>query len=79
VIRLLATFGEVERMGTSTREIERLPLSHDAVFPHLLWTAKRWKTSKRPRFTKYGQEPECGHETAMFSGRTIYVVGLLQV
>jgi len=33
---LLAIFGEVESAGTSAREMERLPLSHDAVFPYLL-------------------------------------------
>jgi hypothetical protein len=32
-----------------------------------------------PSITKIGQEPKCGHETAMFSGRTIYVVGLLHL
>ncbi len=31
------------------------------------------------RITKNGQEPECGHETAMFSGRTIDVLRLLQL
>ena len=31
------------------------------------------------RFTKSGQEPECGHETAMFSGRVVYILGSLQV
>jgi hypothetical protein len=30
-------------------------------------------------FTKYAQEPECGHETALLSGRAIYVIGLLQL
>ena len=30
-------------------------------------------------FTKNAQEPECGHETTLFSGRTIYVIGLLQL
>ena len=27
----------------------------------------------------FGQEPKCGHETAMFSGRTIYVIAPLQI
>jgi hypothetical protein len=31
-IRLLATFGEVESVGTSMRKIEKLPLSNVAVF-----------------------------------------------
>jgi hypothetical protein len=29
--------------------------------------------------TKTGQEPDCGHENALFSGRTIYVRRPLQV
>jgi hypothetical protein len=37
--------------------MERLPLSNDAVFPLLLWTGTRGKTSKLPRITKCGQEP----------------------
>src|SRR5688500_12423394 len=55
--RLLATFGEVERAGTSTREMERFPLSNDAVFPPPLWTGTPRKTSTLPRVTKCGQEP----------------------
>ena len=31
------------------------------------------------RFTKSAQEPECGHENALLSGRTIYVIGPLQL
>ena len=27
----------------------------------------------------FGQEPECGHENTMLSGRTIYVIGSLQL
>src|SRR5262245_61197453 len=30
-------------------------------------------------FTKSAQEPECGHEMAMFSGRAIDVLGQLQL
>jgi hypothetical protein len=30
-------------------------------------------------FTKSAQEPECGHENAMFSGRTIYVLRQLHL
>jgi hypothetical protein len=56
-IGLLAIFGEVESAETSTREMKRPPLSNDAVFPPLLWTGKKCKTSKSPRFTKTGQEP----------------------
>jgi hypothetical protein len=52
----LATFGEVESVGTSTREKEKLPFSNGAVFMALSWTGTRGKTSKPPRFTKYGQE-----------------------
>jgi hypothetical protein len=54
---LLATFGEVESTGTSTRGMEELSLSNGAVFPTFLWTGKRFETSKLPRFTKSGQEP----------------------
>ena len=56
-IGLLATFGDVESVGTSTREIKKLPLSHGAVFMALSWTGTRGKISKPPRFTKCGQEP----------------------
>jgi hypothetical protein len=52
-IGLLAIFGEVESTGTSTREMERLPLGNSTVFLTLSWTGKRCKTSKQPRFTKY--------------------------
>ena len=54
---LLATFGEVESTGTFTREMGRLPLRNDAVFPPVLWTGKCYETDKRPHFTKYGQDP----------------------
>jgi hypothetical protein len=27
----------------------------------------------------FAQEPECEHETAMFSGRAVYVLGLLHL
>jgi hypothetical protein len=45
----------------------------------------QWRNERPPRdglahhlaFTKRAQEPECGHKTAMFSGRTVYVLGLL--
>jgi hypothetical protein len=57
-IRLLATFGEVESMGTSTREMEKLSLRNSAVFRTLLRPGKRGQTSKPPHFTKCGQEPE---------------------
>jgi hypothetical protein len=56
-LRLLATFGDVESVGTSTREIKKLPLGHGAVFIAPSWTGTRGKISKPPRFTKYGQEP----------------------
>jgi hypothetical protein len=32
-----------------------------------------------PNLMPFGQEPECGHETALFSGRTIYVIGSLHL
>jgi hypothetical protein len=54
---LLATFGEVESMGTSTRGMEKLFPSDGAVFLTLLRTGTRGETSKGPRFTKCGQEP----------------------
>jgi hypothetical protein len=27
----------------------------------------------------FGQEPECGHENAMFSGRVVYILGSLHI
>ena len=57
LIGLLATFGEVERMSTSTREMEKLSPSDGAVFPTLLRAGKRGETFNPPRFTKSGQEP----------------------
>jgi hypothetical protein len=45
---LLATFGEVERMSTSTRDMEKLSPSDGAVFPTLLRTGNRGETSKPP-------------------------------
>lgn len=54
---LLASFGEVESTGTSMRRMEGPSLSNSAVFPTFRWTGKRCETSKRPRFTKTGQEP----------------------
>jgi hypothetical protein len=59
--RLLATFGDVESVGTSSREIKKLPLSHGAVFIALPWTGTRNKISKPPHFTKSGQEPTDGY------------------
>jgi hypothetical protein len=47
---LLATFGEVESMGTSTREMERLPLRNNAVFRTLLRPGKPGQTSKTTPF-----------------------------
>jgi hypothetical protein len=49
--RLLAICGDVERTGTSTRNMERLPLTNSAVCLTLSWTGTRWKTSKPPRVT----------------------------
>ena len=69
------TFGEVERVGTPTRELERYLLSHDAVFPPLLETGKWYKTAKRPRFTKSGQEPN-GIKLSPKQSRNREVVGL---
>ena len=51
-------FGEVESARTSTRPIEKLPVSNGAGFITLSGPEKRYKTSKPPRFTKYDQEPE---------------------
>jgi hypothetical protein len=44
-------------MGTPTKEMEESSPNDDEVFPPFWWTEKRGETSKRPRFTKYGQEP----------------------
>jgi hypothetical protein len=55
--RLLGICGEVERMGLSTRGMEKLSPSDGAVFPPIQWTGTRGKTFKRPWFTKTGQEP----------------------
>jgi hypothetical protein len=57
---LLATFGEVESMGTFTREMEKPSPSDGAVFLTVPLTGKRGETFEGPRFTKCGQEPECG-------------------
>jgi hypothetical protein len=51
------TFGEVERTGTPTPEMEKLSLRNDTVFPPILSTGKWGKASKPPYFTKCGQEP----------------------
>jgi hypothetical protein len=56
---LLATFGEVESMGTSTREMQKPSPSDGAGFPTLLRTGKRGKTFNPLCFTKSGQEPGC--------------------
>ena len=53
----MARFGEVESVGVVMREMERTPPRNNAVFPPLLGTGRRCKTSKPPRFTKIGQEP----------------------
>ncbi len=57
VLWLLARFGDVERTGASTREIQKLPPRNGAVFLALPWRGKQCKTAKPPRFTKIGQEP----------------------
>ena len=54
---LLARFGDVERAGTSTREMGEPSIRNGAVFLTLSWTGTRGKTSKPPHFTKCGQEP----------------------
>ena len=64
---LLATFGEVESMGTSPKGLEALSLSHGAVFPAFLWIGKHCETSKRPCFTKSGQEPTLTENITDFS------------
>jgi hypothetical protein len=51
-------FGETESARTSTRPIEKLPVSNGAGFITLSGPEKRYKTSKPPRVTKYDQEPE---------------------
>jgi hypothetical protein len=59
--------------------MEKLLLSNSVVFRALSWTGTRAKTSKPPRFTKSGQEPECGHENALFSRQAVYVIASLQL
>jgi hypothetical protein len=54
---LLASFGEVERTETSTKGMEGPSFSNGAVFPPSRRTEKRGEPSKRPWFTKCGQEP----------------------
>jgi hypothetical protein len=54
---LLSSFGEVESAGISERKMENSSLRNDAVFPPALGIEQRCKTSKPPRFTKAGQEP----------------------
>jgi hypothetical protein len=54
---LMATFGEVESVGPSTRKMARAALRNSAIFSALSWRGTRGKTSKLPRFTKIGQEP----------------------
>jgi hypothetical protein len=54
---LLGIFGEVESMGISTRGMEKLSPSDGGVFLPIQWTGTRGETSKRPCFTKTGQEP----------------------
>jgi hypothetical protein len=48
------TFGEVESVGTFTREMQKLSPSDGAGFPTLLRTGKRGETFNPPRFTKSG-------------------------
>ena len=71
----------VVRVGTDTfpRGKEERSLSNGAIFPPFGWTGTRCEIFKRPHFTKTGQEPECGYENAMLSGRTIYVIGSLHL
>ena len=54
VLRLLSILGEMERVGTTTREMERHLLRNDAVFPPLLAAGKWCKTAKPPCFTQSG-------------------------
>src|SRR5712692_103544 len=63
IFRLLATFGDAIRMTTEARRIEEFSLSNNVVSPSHLYTGKRCKTSKPPRFTKSGQEPPIRHES----------------
>ena len=57
VLRLLSILGEMERVGTTMREMERPLLRNDGVFPPLLEAGKWCKTAKPPCFTKSGPEP----------------------
>jgi hypothetical protein len=70
IVWLLATFGDVESTGTSTRGMEGLSPCNGAVFPTLLWIGKDCETSKLPRFTKYGQEPQ-NEEDSQFDPRGV--------
>jgi hypothetical protein len=47
----------MERVGTTTRAMERHLLRNDAVFPPLLAAGKWCKTAKPPCFTKSGPAP----------------------
>jgi hypothetical protein len=67
--RLLARFGEMERMGTSTRGKEQLAPSDGAVFPTLLRTGKRGETFNPPCFTK--SDPAGEFSTALVISRSI--------
>jgi hypothetical protein len=58
-------------VGTFTREIKKLPLSHGAVFMALSWRGTRDKIFKPPRFTKSVQEPLYGGDVY-----TLYGVGM---
>src|SRR5919108_3420184 len=58
VLRLLSILGEMERVGTTMREMERPLLRNDGVFPPLLDSGKWCKTAKPPCFTKSGPEPQ---------------------
>jgi hypothetical protein len=65
---LLATFGDVESVGTFTGEIKKRPLRNGAVFVVLSWTGKRCKSSQNPHFTKSGQEPDLTCKIALGGG-----------
>src|SRR4029453_13137561 len=52
VLRRLSILGEMERVGTTTREMGRPLLRKDGVFPPLLEAGTWCKTAKPPWFTK---------------------------
>src|SRR2546422_5162273 len=78
-IGFLATFGDARRMATETRRAEEVYSSNGVGCPSPLLTQKRQKICKLPRFTKSGQEPDCGLKPDMFVGPRHSYCGPLQI